>query len=812
MKTFSLSAILIFVLVDISNLSAQQLGQFGFVGVGNTTISDPQGIAVDSSGAVYVALEYGGLVQGTIESQIQKFTSTGHFIGTIGVDKLTGARGICIDSHNKFIFVADAYEYCIKKFSLSGELLFKWGGSGESDGKFGEITDICVDKSDNLYVASDQRIQKFSMNGDFKKAWFTGYVTSLGVDPAGIIYAVSLGGNKILKYDSNGAFIEQWGTEGSRPGDLGYPFGIAIDAQGIVYVGDQSNRVQKFTSSGQFIEVVASGFTSVGHLTSTGTGIVYVVDPSTRMIKFYGQSLDFFTIGTEKFPVTLAVNDTSKIKELHVTSNGLTKVVSSQQQVQFSTAAHHLSFDLPAGLFDDPQGLKWSYSIVDKSGSVMRSPSIYTYLKYPSTSDLQVLPGIAAGRKVKNYQIIAIPLTLASPMTPDIFKDLGEYDKSVWRLFSFEDNTYVEDPYQILPGIGYWFITTETKSINPGGGTTLEVTPESPFVIKLKKGMNLIGNPYNFTILWDDVLGHNVGSQGVKDLIQFKSGSLETDNLLDRYRGAFVESTKDIDLKIPIISHPNGNGRKRPEYKLPINDERWVVNLAVDDGEFQNKLFGIGMNPEADLQNDLFDETCAPILEGVSSFSLDFLGHTEADLVKDIVPTQENFSWAASITSDHGVTLRWDNSYFGSNDKQLVFENESRVELIDMRTSTSVYIPAGKHKIKFHYGDLTYVEKQVVEKKSRVGDVYPNPLTKSANGLTVPISLPEGANNVMLRISDVWGRPMKLEGKGQYDGGRKSVFWPANFSQLASGLYLLQIDVQIGDGKHSIFYQKIRIE
>lgn len=62
-----------------------------------------------------------------------------------------------------------------------------------------------------------------------------------------IFYSYAVSGSDIYSY------VGQWGSEGSEDGQFKSPDIIAVDSTGNVYVHDDYNRIQKFTSDGVFI-------------------------------------------------------------------------------------------------------------------------------------------------------------------------------------------------------------------------------------------------------------------------------------------------------------------------------------------------------------------------------------------------------------------------------------------------------------------------------------------------------------------------------------------------------------------------------
>lgn len=143
--------------------------------------SDLFGICVDSNGNVFVVdRDYHCIKKITPAGEVSLFA--GSATGDIGdTDSSVGSNakfnfpnGICIDNNNN-LFVADAYNHCIRKITPSGAVTTFCGQSGTQanddltgvQAGFSQPEGICIDNQNNLYVAEGGvgRIRKITPAG-----------------------------------------------------------------------------------------------------------------------------------------------------------------------------------------------------------------------------------------------------------------------------------------------------------------------------------------------------------------------------------------------------------------------------------------------------------------------------------------------------------------------------------------------------------------------------------------------------------------------------------------------------------------------
>jgi len=270
-----------------------------------TPSGTPRGIAVDSSGNVYVP---------DSSNHVEKFNSSGTFISQFGgfgvVDGgfVSSFKAATDTAGNVYVSDSDSDSASrVQKFNSSGAFQFKFGGPGSGDGKFFTPTGVAVDSAGNIYVGDqgNHRIQKFNSSGTFVTKWGSSgtgdsqFYSPMGVaiDSSANVYVVDSVNNRVQKFTSSGTFITKWGMIGSGNGQFSGPQGIAVDSNGTVYVADSgNNRIQKFTSTGTFIEACGTAgsgdgeFSSPGDVTVDSAGNLYVADTGNGRIQKFGSA------------------------------------------------------------------------------------------------------------------------------------------------------------------------------------------------------------------------------------------------------------------------------------------------------------------------------------------------------------------------------------------------------------------------------------------------------------------------------------------------------------------------------------------
>ena len=185
--------------------------------------------------------EGGAWIHHRSEPPIMHFDSTGTVVASFGEGIFVMAHGFCRDHDGNFWagdsgpFRSDPRTagrgYQFFKFSPDGELLLTLGQAGVS--RAGRDTFI----SPTACVVAP--------NGDIIIA--DGHVPRPATSPQD--------GDRIMRFTTDGEFVDAWGQHGSAPGEFDGPHALAFDSQGRLFVADRSNnRVQIFDSDMKIVD------------------------------------------------------------------------------------------------------------------------------------------------------------------------------------------------------------------------------------------------------------------------------------------------------------------------------------------------------------------------------------------------------------------------------------------------------------------------------------------------------------------------------------------------------------------------------
>ena len=207
------------------------------------------GMAIDTDGNMLVMkLDKDANVLMTIGTK----GAAGEWNAATGAQLLSEPNDVALDSQGN-IYVAQGHGGDLPKvlkFSPTGEFIAQWGSRGYGPGQFVAAHAIEIDADDVLYVADreNMRIQRFDTEGNLLREWkFDAMVCAIFLHSDGHMYITTGFDGEFAKVDMDGNVLGAIGSPGTGNGQFGEAHALTMDAAGNAYISDVINRrVQKF--------------------------------------------------------------------------------------------------------------------------------------------------------------------------------------------------------------------------------------------------------------------------------------------------------------------------------------------------------------------------------------------------------------------------------------------------------------------------------------------------------------------------------------------------------------------------------------
>jgi DNA-binding beta-propeller fold protein YncE len=183
------------------------------------------GVTTDSKDRVYV------FCRGSVPVLV--FDRDGTFLRGWGEGVFARPHGIQAAPHDT-LWISDDLGHTVLHFTADGELLATLGTRDRG--------------SDTGATSMDYRTVRRG-GPPFH------YPTNVAIGPRGDLFISDGYGNaRVHRFTPDGGLVGSWGEPGDGPGQFHLPHGIAVAADGTVYVADRENsRVQLFSPDGNFL-------------------------------------------------------------------------------------------------------------------------------------------------------------------------------------------------------------------------------------------------------------------------------------------------------------------------------------------------------------------------------------------------------------------------------------------------------------------------------------------------------------------------------------------------------------------------------
>jgi sugar lactone lactonase YvrE len=448
-------------------------GSFGYAGDGKAATSallaGPSGVAVDQAGNLYIADTNNNAIREVAGGTILTIAgnTTAGYAGDNGPAlqaELNAPQGVAVDTSGN-LYIADTGNSVIRKVVLATGTITTFAGNGNQayggDGgaaaqaEINQPYDVAVDSAGNVYIAdtSNYAVRKvtggiittvagngypnYSGDGGPATSAQLDYPGAVAVDGAGDIYIADVANSRIRKVTAASGIITTvagagfWGYAGdggpATQAELYEPSAVAVDTAGNLYIADTYNyAIRKVTPNGTITTVAGTG--SYGYTGDGGPATSATLDVC------YGVAVD--AAGN----LYIADTGNNAIREVSAATGIITTVAGNGYQSYYGDGglATQAALDHPYGVAVDIAG---NIYIADTGNNVVRGVAATNGYIYTVVGDGSGYPAYYGDGGPAQYAELDQPSALAFDGNGDLYI-ADTYNFAIREVVASSGNIY----------------------------------------------------------------------------------------------------------------------------------------------------------------------------------------------------------------------------------------------------------------------------------------------------------------------------------------------------------------------------------
>jgi len=419
-------------------------------------------------------------------------------------------------------------------------------------------------------------------------------------------------------------------------------------------------------------------------------------------------------------------------------------------------------------------------------------------------------PPILEGSTPGAYRFISFPLNLNDPsVNASLLEILVPQSNKQWRLWGIDPQKasslepYLEYPNTALgnfaPGSALFLITRTTVNLTSGVGKTLPTLRE--YIIPLKPGWNMIGNPFNFGIPKSNIKPEILA----ESLVEYNGAFARLALGLKPWEGYLIKVPNADTLKIYPAQEPADLPNTASKQ---VSSPDWSINITASCQFVQDLYSFVGVAKDADMEWDRYERFEPP---PISDFVIVAFPHHEWKKYPDLYatdfrpPSTEGHVWEFTVNTNfpgQPVTLRFENLETVPENFEVHLLDCSVQLLQNLREEAQYQFGSSRNddtkKFRLLVGTQSFIEQHSTEALGipathQVSQNFPNPFNPTT---TIRYGLPQ-AERVTLTIYNLLGEEViKLVDHAEKKAGYHVAIWDGRNREgrlASSGVYIFRL-------------------